>query len=92
LGKYAKLQGTKGKFLNAMIIYRNKTRKRIDQLSVRIKLIEGLFMQYANAVERKVSVLHLPDKTVPHLREINFISKIPPTAKKSRPQERCVLC
>jgi hypothetical protein len=37
-----------------MIIYRNKTRKRTDQLSVRIQLIEGLFVKHANAVERKV--------------------------------------
>jgi hypothetical protein len=28
--------------MNAIIIYRNKARKRIDQLSVRIQLIEGL--------------------------------------------------
>jgi hypothetical protein len=69
-----------------MIIYRNK-RKRIDELSVRIELTEGLFVKYANAVEPKCRV-----KTVPCLREINFISKILPTAKKSRPQKWCVVC
>jgi hypothetical protein len=74
-----------------MIIYRNKTRKRMHQLSVRIQLIEGLFVKHANAVEREVPVRSLSDKPVPHLRERNFISKIPPAVKKSRPQKRCIV-
>jgi hypothetical protein len=60
-------------------------------LSVRIQLIEGLFVKHANAVERKVPGRPSSDKPVPRLREINFISKIPPAAKKSRPQKRCVV-
>jgi hypothetical protein len=74
-----------------MKIYRNKTRKRIDQLPVIIQLIEGLFMKHANAVERKVPGRHSSDKPVPRLREINVISKIPPAVKKSRPQKRRVV-
>jgi hypothetical protein len=81
LGKYAKHLGTNRKYLNAMIIYRNKTRKRIEKLSVRIQLIEGLFVKYVNAVERKVLGRHLSDKIVPHPRERKFISKISPTAE-----------
>jgi hypothetical protein len=54
----------------------------IDQLSVRIQLTEGLFVKYANAVERKVPGRHSSDETVLRLREINFISKIPPAANK----------
>jgi hypothetical protein len=54
----------------------------MDQLSVRIQLIEGLLLKHANAVERKVSGQHLSDKPVPCLRERNFISKIAPTVKK----------
>jgi hypothetical protein len=65
-----------------MVIDRKKTRKRIDQLSVRIQLIEGLLVKYANAVECKVLGPHSSDITMPHLRERNFISKILPTAKK----------
>jgi hypothetical protein len=65
-----------------MIIYRNNTRKIIDQLLVRIQLIEGIFVKYANAVERKVLGQHSSDKTVICLRESNFVSKMPPTAKK----------
>jgi hypothetical protein len=72
-----------------MIIYRNKTRKRTDQLSVRIQLIEGPFVKHANAVERKVLGRHLSENSVPSK---NFISKIPPNAKKSRPQKQCVVC
>jgi hypothetical protein len=75
-----------------MIIYRNKTGKRIDQFPVRIQLIEGLFVTHANAVERKVRGRHSSDKTVPRLGERNFISKIPATAKKSRPQKGWVVC
>jgi hypothetical protein len=70
-----------------MIIYRNKTRKRIDQLSVRIQLIGELFVRHADAVERKVPGRPSSDKPAPRLREINFISKIPPAVKKSRPQK-----
>jgi hypothetical protein len=40
--------------LNVMIIYRSNTGKRIDQLSFRIQLIEGLFVKYVSAVEHKV--------------------------------------
>jgi hypothetical protein len=64
----------------------------MDQLSVRIQLIEGLFVKHANAVEREVLGRHSSDKTVPSLRESNPISKIPSTAKKSRKQKHCVLC
>jgi hypothetical protein len=64
----------------------------MDQLAVRIQLIEGLFVKHANAVECKVSGRHSSDKTVPRLREGNSISETPPTAKKSRPRKRCVVC
>jgi hypothetical protein len=74
-----------------MIIYGNKTRKTTDQLSVRIQLTEGLFVNHADAVEQKVPGRHSSDKKAPHLRERNFISKIPPTAKKSRPQKWCLV-
>jgi hypothetical protein len=74
-----------------MIIYRNKTRKRTGQLSVRIQLIGGLFVKHADAVERKVQGRPSSDKPVLRLREIHFISKIPPAVKKSRPQKRCVI-
>jgi hypothetical protein len=73
------------------LVYTNKTRKRIDQLSVRIQLIEGLFVKHANAVECKVPGRPSSEKPVPRLREINFISKIPPAVKKSRPQKRGVV-
>jgi hypothetical protein len=64
----------------------------MDQLSVRIQLTEGLFLKHTNAVELKVPAQYLSDKTMPHLRERNSISKIPPTPKKSRPQKQCVVC
>jgi hypothetical protein len=78
-----------------MIIYRNDTRKRIDQLSIRIQLIEGLFVKYANAVERKVPGRHSSAFVRQHsarLTERHFINKIPPTTKTSTPQKLCVVC
>jgi hypothetical protein len=78
--------------LNAMIIYRSNTGKSIDQLSFRVQLVEELFVKYASAVEHKVPGRHSSDKTVPHLTERHFISKIPPTARKSRLQKWCVVC
>jgi hypothetical protein len=65
--------------LNAMIIYRSNTGKKIGKLSVRIELIEGLFVKYAKCWVAIHQITH-------------FISKIPPTEKKARPQRRCVLC
>jgi hypothetical protein len=35
------------KILNSLMIYRNNVAKIIDQLSLRIKLVEGLFVKYA---------------------------------------------
>jgi hypothetical protein len=73
------MQGTKGKFLNVIIMYRNTTRKGLDELLDIIQLIEGLFVKYANAVEHKVPGRHSSGKTAPRLREKNCISRIPPT-------------
>jgi hypothetical protein len=78
--------------LNAMIIYRNNTVKRIDQLSFRIQFVEGLFVKYANVLERKVPGRHSSDNTVLRLTERHFISKLPPSEKNARPQGRCVVC
>jgi hypothetical protein len=77
--------------LNAMIIYRNNTGKRIDQLSFRIQLVEGLFVKYANVLEHKVPGRHSSDNTVPRLTQRHFISKLPPSEKKARPQRQCVV-
>ena len=44
------------------MLRRNNTRKRIDQLLIRIQLIEGLSVKYANAVEYKVLGRHSSEK------------------------------
>ena len=69
MGGFAKLQGAKRKLLNVMIICRNNIRKRIDQLSIRIQLIEGLSVKYANAVEHKVPGRHSSEKQCPSKRK-----------------------
>jgi hypothetical protein len=51
--------------VNAMIIYRNNTEKRSDQLSFRYQLVEGLFVKYANALNHKVPDRYFSDNTVP---------------------------
>jgi hypothetical protein len=78
--------------LNALIIYRSNTGRGIDQLTFRDRLVEGLFVKYASAIEHKVLGRHLSDNTVPHLTERHFIIKIPTTTRKSRSQKRCVVC
>jgi hypothetical protein len=77
--------------LNAMIIYRNNTGKRIDQLSFKIQLVEGLFVKYANVLECKVPGRHSSDNTVAATNR-HFISKLPLSEKKARPQRRRVVC
>jgi hypothetical protein len=77
--------------LNA-IIYKNNPGKWIDQLSFRIKLVEGLFMKYANTAESKVLGRCSSDNTVLCIMVRQFISKIQPTEKKSRPQRWCAIC
>jgi hypothetical protein len=77
--------------LNATIIYINNAGKRIDQLSFRIQLVEELFVKHANVLECKVPGRHSSDNTVPRLTERHFISKLPPSEKKARPQRRCVV-
>jgi hypothetical protein len=52
--------------------------------------VEELFVKHA--VECKEPGQHSSDKTVSRLRERYVISKSPPTAKKSRPYKRCVVC
>jgi hypothetical protein len=59
--------------LNAMIIYRNNTGKRTEQLSFRIQSIEGLFVKYANPIERKVPGQHSSDNTVLHLARFHWL-------------------
>jgi hypothetical protein len=48
-------------------------------------------VKYANAIEHKVLGQHSSNNTVPCLTERHFISKIPPTVKKSRLQKWCVV-
>jgi hypothetical protein len=75
--------------LNAMIIYRSDTGKKIEQLSFRIELTVGLCeickccrtQSAASTLARQCSATS----------NRHFISKIPPTEKKSRPQKRCVV-
>jgi hypothetical protein len=78
--------------LNAMIIYRSNTGKSIDQLSFRVQLVEGLLVKYVSGIEHKVPCRHSSDNTAPRLTERHFISKIPLTARKSRPQKWWVVC
>jgi hypothetical protein len=84
------------RFLNTsilnVIIYKNNCGKWIDQLSFRIKLVEGLCTKYANTVECKVLRRCSSDSTVLCIMVRHFISKIQPTEKKSRPQRWCAVC
>jgi hypothetical protein len=52
------------RLVNAIIIYRNNTGKIIDQLPLRIQIVEGLSVKYANVPEREVPGRHSFDNTV----------------------------
>jgi hypothetical protein len=78
--------------LNALILYRENTGKRIEQLSYRVQLAESLFVKYGCVVEHKVPRRHSSDNTAPQLVERHFIRGIPPTGKKCKPQRRCAMC
>jgi hypothetical protein len=59
--------------LNAMIIYRHNTGKKIDQLAFRVNLVEAIFEQFANP-ERKVRGRRPAENTIPRLHERFFHS------------------
>ena len=79
--------------LNSFVIYRHVMARKIQQLSYRIQLVEGLFMKYACAAEmRSVPGRQAVDNTVPRLTERHFLRKVAPKTEKSKPQRRCVVC
>jgi len=79
--------------LNSFVVYRQVTGRNIQQLSYRIKLVEGLFTKYARAAEtQSVSGRQASDKTIPRLTERHFLRKVAPKTEKSKPRRRCDLC
>ena len=77
--------------LNSLIIYRQVTGRKIEQLSYRIQLVEGLFTKYARH-ETRVAGRHATENTVPRLTERHFLRKVAPKNEKLKPQRRCVVC
>jgi len=83
----------KSTVLNSFVVYRQATGRNIQQLSYRIRLVEGLFTKYARAAEtQSVPGRQAPDNTVPRLTERHFLRKVAPKTEKSKPRRRCVLC
>ncbi|PSN50037.1 hypothetical protein C0J52_03287 [Blattella germanica] len=82
--------------VNAMIIYnKNNQQRGIDHLAFMVNLVEGLLLRFSDeeqASRRVQSRKHSSDNTIPRLCERHFISRIPPSGKKARPQRRCVVC
>jgi len=79
--------------LNWFVVYRQVTRRNIQQLSYRIQLVEGLFMKYPCAAEMRSALgRKASDNTVPRLTERYFLRKLTPKTEKSKPQRRCVVC
>jgi hypothetical protein len=77
--------------LNAMIIYRHNTGKKIDQVAIRVNLVEAIFEQFANP-ERKVRGRRPAENTISRLHERHFIHKVHPSGKKVSPRRKCVVC
>jgi hypothetical protein len=78
--------------LNALILYWENIGTRSEQLSYRVQVAEGLFVECGCVVEHKVPGRHSSDNTVPRLVKRHFIRRIPPTGKKCEPQRRCAVC
>ncbi|PNF14286.1 hypothetical protein B7P43_G07092, partial [Cryptotermes secundus] len=81
--------------VNGMIIYNKNQERLTDHLAFRVNLVEGLLLKFTDqeqAARRVQGRRHSSDNTIPRLRERHFISKIPPSGKKARPQRRCVAC
>ena len=79
--------------LNWIVVYQQVTGRNIEQLSYRIRLVEGLFTKYARAAETwNVLGRHTSNNTVPLLAERHFLRKVVPKTEKSKPQRRCLVC
>ena len=79
--------------LSSFVVYRQVMGRNIQQLSYRIRLVEGLFTKYACAAEtRSVPERQASKNTVPRLTERHFLRKEAPKTEKSKPQRRCVAC
>jgi hypothetical protein len=65
--------------------------KQIDQLALRVNLMEALFKQFADA-ECRLPGRQVAESIIPRLKERHFIHKVPSSGKKLFPQRRCVVC
>jgi len=83
----------KSTVLNSFVFYRQMMGGNIDQLSYRIKLVQGVFTKYARAAEtRSVPGRQASDNTVSRMTERHFLRKVSPKTEKWKPQIRCVVC
>ena len=79
--------------LNSVVVYRQVTGRYTEQLSCRIRLVEGLFTKYAGAAQtRSVPGRHASDHTVPRLTERYFLRKVAAKTAKSKLQGKCIVC
>jgi len=79
--------------LNSFVVYRQVMGRNIQQLSYRIRLVEGLFTKYACAAEtRNVPGWQASDNTFPWLTKRRFLRKVSPKTEKLKSQRRCVVC
>lgn len=74
--------------LNAHLLHRQKTGKRVLLAQFQMEVIRQLIQQHKpNSTHRKRKA-DLPSR----LTERHFMDKLPPTAKKAAPTARCVVC
>ena len=72
--------------LNSFVVYRQAMGRKIQQLSYRIQLVEGVFTKCACAGEtRSVPGRKASDNTIPRLTERHFLRKVAPKTEKSKP-------
>jgi hypothetical protein len=70
----------------------NLGQTKIDHFKFKVELVHALLIEHAIGSVRKFQGHYCGDKKLPRLVERHFPEKIPPTEKKARPTERCVVC
>ena len=63
-----------------------------NDVKFKVELVHALLIEHASGSVRKFRGHHSTDKNVPRLVERQFPERIPPTEKRARPTEKCVVC
>jgi len=78
--------------LNAHLLHRQKTGKRMPLAQFQMEVIRQLIQQHKPNIPSKCTHRKRKADLPSRLTERHFMDKLPPTAKKAAPTARCVVC